>query len=85
MTKRDIPMVAGVFRYYAGWGDKIKGDSFRADDGFYKFVSHEPLSVCAGVTAWNGSLHFLAWKVAPALACGNTSIIKPSEKSLLGT
>ncbi|KAJ5710602.1 aldehyde dehydrogenase [Penicillium malachiteum] len=85
MTKRDIPMVAGVFRYYAGWADKIKGDSFPPDDGFYKFVSQEPLGVCAGVTAWNGSLHFLAWKAAPALACGNTSIIKPSEKSPLGT
>ncbi|KAJ5745468.1 aldehyde dehydrogenase [Penicillium odoratum] len=84
-SKREISMVAGVFRYYAGWADKIKGDTFPPDDGFYKFVTQEPLGVCAGVTAWNGSLHFLAWKAAPALACGNTSIIKPSEKSPLGT
>lgn len=45
----------------------------------------EPLGVCAGVTAWNGSIHFLAWKGGPALACGNTCILKPSEKSPLGT
>jgi aldehyde dehydrogenase (NAD+) len=70
---------------YAGWADKIKGDSFTPEDGFYKIVTQEPLGVCAGITAWNGSLHFLAWKAAPALACGNTSIIKPSEKSPLGT
>lgn len=84
-TQRDVPMSAQVFRYYAGWADKIKGDSFPADDGFYKLVSQEALGVCAGITAWNGSLHFLAWKAAPALACGNTSIIKPSEKSPFGT
>ena len=70
---------------YDGWADKIKGDTFPADDGFYKIVTQEALGVCAGVTAWNGSLHFLAWKAGPALACGNTSIIKPSEKSPFGT
>lgn len=70
---------------YAGWCDKIKGDSYPPEDGFYKIVRHEPLGVCAGITAWNGSLHFFSWKVAPALACGNTVIIKPSEKSPLGT
>ena len=41
--------------------------------------------MCAGITAWNGSLHFIGFKATPALACGNTSIIKPSEKSPLGT
>ena len=70
---------------YAGWADKIKGDVYPPDDGFYKIVTQEPLGVCAGITAWNGSLHFFSWKSAPALACGNTSIIKPSEKSPLGT
>ena len=70
---------------YAGWADKIKGDVYPADDGFYKIITQEPLGVCAGITAWNGSLHFLAWKAGPALACGNTCIIKPSEKSPFGT
>ncbi|KAM3078296.1 hypothetical protein ACMFMF_004699 [Clarireedia jacksonii] len=70
---------------YAGWADKVKGDSYPPEDGFYKIVEQKPLGVCAAVTAWNGSLHFLAWKVAPALALGNTVIVKPSEKSPLGT
>ncbi|PGG95905.1 hypothetical protein AJ79_09815 [Helicocarpus griseus UAMH5409] len=81
----DIPRVADVFRYYAGWADKIRGDSYAPDDGFYKIVEQKPLGVCAAVTAWNGSLHFLAWKTAPALALGNTVVVKPSEKSPLGT
>lgn len=85
MCIHEIPRVSSVFRYYAGWADKIKGDSYGADDGFYKIVRPEPLGVCVGITAWNASLHFLAWKSAPALACGNTTIIKASEKSPLGT
>lgn len=70
---------------YAGWADKVQGDSFAPDDGFYKIVEQKPLGVCAAITSWNASLHFLAWKVAPALALGNTVVIKPSEKSPLGT
>ncbi|XHG08865.1 hypothetical protein AWENTII_011954 [Aspergillus wentii] len=85
VLKSDVPRVAEVFRYYAGWADKIRGDSFPAEDGFYKIVEQKPLGVCAAITAWNASLHFLAWKVGPALALGNTVIIKPSEKSPLGT
>ncbi|OGE54627.1 hypothetical protein PENARI_c005G06481 [Penicillium arizonense] len=77
--------MASVFRYYAGWADKYKGDFFPPTDGFYKIVEHEPIGVCAGITAWNASLQFLAWKSAPALATGNTIILKPSEKSPLGT
>lgn len=70
---------------YAGWCDKIKGDSYPAEDGFYKIVRHEALGVCAGITAWNASLLFFGFKAAPALACGNTMIMKPSEKSPLGS
>ncbi|EOD46360.1 putative aldehyde dehydrogenase protein [Neofusicoccum parvum UCRNP2] len=81
----DLPRVADVFRYYAGWADKVKGDSYAPEGGFYKIVEHVPLGVCALVTAWNASLHFLAWKAAPALALGNTVVVKPSEKSPLGT
>ncbi|KIW23060.1 uncharacterized protein PV07_11292 [Cladophialophora immunda] len=81
-VERDVRMSAEVLQC---WADKIKGDVYPADDGFYKIITQEPLGVCAGITAWNGSLHFLAWKAGPALACGNTCIIKPSEKSPFGT
>ncbi|KAK0660966.1 Retinal dehydrogenase 2 [Lasiodiplodia hormozganensis] len=94
------PLVAGMmaqwtadtFRYYAGWADKIAGETFPAEQdengdggpGTYKIVKYEPLGVCAGVGAWNAAQTTFAWKVAPALAAGNTVIYKPSEKAPLG-
>ena len=83
--KYEIPWIANVFRYYAGWCDKIEGESFTDDDGFYKTVRHEPIGVCAGITPWNGALFVLALKAAPALATGNTFILKPPEKSPLSS
>ncbi|KAL7627812.1 hypothetical protein AAE478_002007 [Parahypoxylon ruwenzoriense] len=80
----DIGHAVDVFRYYAGWADKLSGDSYPADDGCLRIVEHEPIGVCAGITAWNASLMFFAWKAAPALATGNTMILKASEKSPLG-
>lgn len=79
----DLPRVADVFRYYAGWCGKVSGETYSPEEGFYKIVEQCPLGVCAAVLAWNGSLHFLSWKLAPALALGNTTIVKPSEKSPL--
>lgn len=81
----EVPWIASVIRYYAGWADKLEGDTLPADDGFYKLVQHEPLGVCAGITPWNGPLMVLALKAAPALAAGNTFILKPPEKSPLSS
>ncbi|KAH7390095.1 putative aldehyde dehydrogenase [Cadophora sp. MPI-SDFR-AT-0126] len=78
-----IPAAAATFRYYAGWADKIEGESFAADDGTYKIVRHEPLGVCAGIAPWNAPILYVGWKIAPALAAGNTYIFKSSEKSPL--
>ncbi|RDW67070.1 putative aldehyde dehydrogenase-1 [Coleophoma crateriformis] len=78
-----IPHVVAVFRYYAGWADKIQGESFGAEDGEYKIVRKEPLGVCAGIAPWNVPILYVAWKIAPALAAGNTYIFKSSEKSPL--
>ena len=75
---------AETFRYYAGWADKIAGEQYPDDDGTYKIVRYEPIGVCAGIGAWNASLILFSWKVAPALAAGNTFIYKTSEKSPLG-
>lgn len=61
------------------------GESFTDDDGFYKIVRHEPIGVCAGITPWNGPMFVLALKAAPALATGNTFILKPPEKSPLSS
>lgn len=69
---------------YAGWADEIAGESFPSEDGFMRIVKHEPIGVCAAICAWSASLMFFAGKAAPALATGNTVILKSSEKSPLG-
>ncbi|PVH76617.1 aldehyde dehydrogenase [Cadophora sp. DSE1049] len=80
----DLKHMVEVFRYYAGWADKIEGRSYVEDNGFYKIVRYEPIGVCAGIASWNATFMYVGWKVAPALAAGNTFIFKASEKSPLG-
>ncbi|EXJ63692.1 hypothetical protein A1O7_00027 [Cladophialophora yegresii CBS 114405] len=76
---------AATWRYYAGFAGKIAGESYPPEgDGSYKIVAYEPLGVCAGIAAWNGTHALASWKMAAALAAGNTFIFKPSEKSPLG-
>ncbi len=74
----DLPDSADVFDYYAGWTDKLYGESCPVEDGFVNFTQHEPLGVCALIVPWNFPLLLAAWKIAPALAMGNTVVIKPS-------
>ncbi|KAK7409173.1 hypothetical protein QQX98_008666 [Neonectria punicea] len=81
----DLAHMVQVYRYYAGWADKITGQSFSEDNGFSKIVRYKPLGVCASVASWNATFMYIGWKLAPALAAGNTVIFKPSEKSPLGT
>jgi aldehyde dehydrogenase (NAD+) len=83
--KTEVPWVADVIRYYAGWADKLEGEYLPDDDGFVKIVRHEPIGVCGGITPWNGPLMVLVMKVAPALAVGNTFVLKPPEKSPLSS
>jgi aldehyde dehydrogenase (NAD+) len=80
----DIPAMVSTYRYYAGWADKIAGKSFSEEDGTYKIVRYEPIGVCAGIASWNATFLYVGWKIAPALAAGNTFIFKASEKSPLG-
>ncbi|KAF4439568.1 aldehyde dehydrogenase [Fusarium austroafricanum] len=77
-------MMVSLFRYYAGWTDKIRGEQVPAEDGVYKILSHHPFGVVAGISAWNGSAAQFGFKVAPAVAAGNTMVYKMSEKSPLG-
>jgi len=71
----DIPLVAQHFFYYAGWADKLS----------YAFPGSKPspVGVCAQIIPWNFPLLMAAWKLAPALACGNTSVLKPAETTSL--
>ncbi|KAF2398374.1 aldehyde dehydrogenase [Trichodelitschia bisporula] len=76
---------AALWRFYASYAGRIAGESYPPDgDGTYKIVQYEPLGVCAGIAAWNATHVLAAWKMAPALAAGNTFVFKPSEKSPLG-
>lgn len=83
-AKAMIKGPAALWRYYAGYAGKVAGESFPPDeDGTYKIVQYEPYGVCAGICAWNGTHVLAAWKMAPAMAAGNTFILKTSEKSPL--
>ncbi|MFN0040341.1 MAG: aldehyde dehydrogenase [Burkholderiales bacterium] len=68
------------YYYFGGLADKIQGAVIPLDKkGYFNFTRYEPLGVVAAITAWNSPLLLLAWKLAPALAAGNTVVIKPSE------
>ena len=85
MARGIAGFVGTIWRYYAGFCDKLPGDFVpEGDDRVYKIVRHDPFGVCAGIGAWNASLFFFSMKIAPAVAAGNTFIFKSSEKSPLG-
>lgn len=75
----DVDDVTNVFRYYAGLADKDAGRIVAAPEGIQSKVVYEPVGVCGMITPWNYPLLQLAWKMAPAIAAGNTMVIKPSE------
>ncbi|KAF2004473.1 aldehyde dehydrogenase [Amniculicola lignicola CBS 123094] len=84
VAKMMYGITASIFRYYAGWTDKVLGEQVPEVDGIYKIVEYNPIGVCAGIGAWNGSAAFFGFKVAAAVAVGCTFIYKGSEKSPLG-
>ncbi|KAG7220841.1 hypothetical protein INR49_031580 [Caranx melampygus] len=72
-----------TLRYYAGWADKIHGKSLPVDESFMCLTKHEPVGVCGAIIPWNFPLLMFTWKIAPALCCGNTVVIKPAEQTPL--
>jgi len=74
---------AKTVRYYAGWPTKILGTVNPVDASVHCYTVREPLGVCAGIIPWNGPLVMAIWKIVPALACGNTVILKPAEQTPL--
>lgn len=79
----DIPAAAEAFGYYAGWADKLTGETIPADPEYFSYTLREPLGVIGAITPWNFPLCIAAQKVAPALAAGNTVILKPAEQTPL--
>ncbi len=72
---------AEAFRYYAGWPTKMPGSLNPTSADTLSYTMREPMGVCAGIIPWNGPVVMAAWKIAPALACGNTVILKPAEQT----
>src|SRR5947209_73787 len=79
----EIPAAAECLQYYAGWADKIHGETIPVKGNYLTYTLREPVGVVAAIVPWNFPLLLTAWKVAPALACGNTVIIKPATQTPL--
>jgi acyl-CoA reductase-like NAD-dependent aldehyde dehydrogenase len=78
-AKIEVPFVASLFRYYAGWADKLEGETIPVVPGFLNYTLREPVGVVGMIIPWNFPLLLTVWKLAPALAAGCVALIKPSE------
>jgi acyl-CoA reductase-like NAD-dependent aldehyde dehydrogenase len=83
LASGEIWSAGEVFRYYSGWPTKTYGETNPSDDSMFIYSLREPVGVCGGIIPWNFPLVMAAWKVAPALAFGNTVVLKPAEQTPL--
>jgi aldehyde dehydrogenase (NAD+) len=81
----DVPRTAATFRYFGGMADKLQGSVIPVEKGFLDYVTREPIGVVGQIVPWNFPLMFTSWKMGPALAAGNTVVLKPSELTPLST
>uniref|UniRef100_A0A673J975 Retinal dehydrogenase 2-like n=1 Tax=Sinocyclocheilus rhinocerous TaxID=307959 RepID=A0A673J975_9TELE len=79
----DLQGTIKTFRYFAGWADKIHGSTIPTDGEYFTLTRHEPIGVCGQIVPWNFPLVMTAWKLGPALSCGNTVVLKPAEQTPL--
>src|SRR5262245_48202182 len=82
-TRVDVPMAADCFRYFAGWAGKIEGETIPVRFGSLNYTLREPIGVVGAITPWNFPILMAAWKAAPALAAGNTVVLKPARETPL--
>ena len=79
----DLPLAIACYRYYAGWADKVQGKTIPINGPYFCYTRHEPVGVVGQIIPWNFPLLMQAWKLAPALAMGNTLIMKTAEQTPL--
>jgi aldehyde dehydrogenase (NAD+) len=79
----DLALTIACYRYYAGWADKIQGKTIPIGGDYFCYTRHEPVGVVGQIIPWNFPLLMQAWKLAPALAAGNTVVMKPAEQTPL--
>jgi len=77
----DLPQVVENFEYFAGWATKIEGETIPVPGRMFNYTLREPVGVCGQIIPWNFPLLMAAWKLAPALAAGNTIVLKPAEQT----
>ena len=82
-TNADLPLVIDCLLYYAGWADKFHGETIPVRGEFFNYTLREPVGVVGQIIPWNFPLLMAAWKIAPAIACGNTVVLKPAEQTPL--
>ncbi|HKO84872.1 MAG TPA: aldehyde dehydrogenase family protein, partial [Actinomycetota bacterium] len=81
----DVPRTAGCYRYFGGMADKYEGTVIPVETGFLNYVVRKPVGVVGQIVPWNFPLMFTSWKMGPALAAGNTVVLKPAELTPLTT
>ena len=79
----DLPLTIACYRYYAGWADKVQGKTIPIGGNYFCYTRHEPVGVVGQIIPWNFPLLMQAWKLGPALATGNTVVLKPAEQTPL--
>ncbi len=80
----DVPLTADHFRYFAGWATKLEGETIPVSiPNMFTYTLREPVGVVGQIIPWNFPMQMAGWKLAPALACGNTVILKPAEQTPL--
>ena len=80
----DLPQVVENFEYFAAWATKIEGETIPVPGKMFNYTLREPIGVCGQIIPWNFPLLMAAWKLAPALAAGNTVVLKPAEQTPVG-
>jgi len=83
MSKVDVSLSSGCIRYYAGYADKIHGKVIDTDPDSLTYTRHEAVGVCGQIIPWNFPLLMWSWKIGPAIACGNTVVLKTAEQTPL--
>ena len=79
----DTPAAAECLYYFAGWSGKVTGETIPVADNAFTYTLREPVGVVGAITPWNFPLMLAVWKIAPALACGNTVVVKPASNTSL--